>query len=356
MTAASSLPVWATAAYVYMSSTALLLLLLLFSGSPQHLTQAFVVPSSTSTSHVNRPSFVRAAETYAKSLMRQQQQQQQQQQYRHHHHIVLYMGWGPDPIWSTATVQSNVDACPSSKSCLVQVQVPAETAAEYKVPGQYVQMRPNNDAGDTKPLFLAMASPPSAATSTASDENTNKNDMFEFLIKKTDGNEWLTTLQAGAAVEISQVLGNGYPLEENLEGFKYDFPTQNILLLAAGSGIAPLKAAIESNQLLLKEGSDISGTRTCRLYYGEQTADDLCFTNQFADWEQMGVQVVPVLSQPGPEWQGREGYVQTALEEDGVAVPRNTGALICGMKGMAEASKELLTNAGVFEGRILFNF
>ena len=38
------------------------------------------------------------------------------------------------------------------------MDVNPETAAEYKVPGQYVQVRLNED---TKPLFLAIASAPS---------------------------------------------------------------------------------------------------------------------------------------------------------------------------------------------------
>lgn len=153
---------------------------------------------------------------------------------------------------------------------------------------------------------------------------------------------------------MSQVLGNGYAIQENMEGFKYDFPTQNVLLCAAGSGIAPIASAIESGQLGIDKNKNAA--RTCRLYYGERTADDLCFVHQFADWEARGVQVVPVLSQPDDDWQGRAGYVQNAVEEDGVAVPRNSAALVCGMKGMADAVKELLTKAGVFEGRVLFNF
>ena len=84
--------------------------------------------------------------------------------------------------------------------------------------------------------------------------------------------------------------------------------------------------------------------------------DDVCLVSKFSEWENMGIQVVPVLSAPDDEWQGRSGYLQTVLEEDGVPIPRNSAALICGMKGMADAVKQLLLQAGVFEGRILFNF
>lgn len=145
---------------------------------------------------------------------------------------VLFMGWGPEPIWSTATVKTNVAANKSGKSSSITVEIPVETAQEYKIPGQYVQLRLNEE---TKPLFLAIASAPDA-----------ENAVFEFLIKKTDDNGWITSASPGTSVQISQVLGNGFPMEENLEGFKYDFPTQNVLLFGVGSGIAPLKAAMES--------------------------------------------------------------------------------------------------------------
>lgn len=250
---------------------------------------------------------------------------------------VLYMGWGPDPVWSSAKLTSNTDACASGVCVTLTVEVGEENAKEYAIPGQYVQVRLN---GDTKPLFLAIASPP------------EEGGIFEFLVKKTDGNEWITDASAGTSVEVSQVLGGGFPMEENLNSLKYDFPTQNCMLFAAGSGIAPIKAAIESG--LLQTGD--SGGRTARLYYGERTPDDLCFVEDFTKWEAAGVEVVPVLSQPTPEWEGRSGYVQNALEEDGVPIPRNSGALLCGMKGMAESVKDVLTKAGVFEGRVLTNF
>jgi len=107
---------------------------------------------------------------------------------------------------------------------------------------------------------------------------------------------------------------------------------------------------------LLDVGSSGKGGRTARLYYGVQTPDDLCFVDKFSEWEAAGFQVVPVMSQPPAGWNGRTGYVQNCLEEDGVPIPRNSGALLCGMKGMAESVKDILAKAGVFEGRVLTNF
>jgi len=247
----------------------------------------------------------------------------------------LYMGWGPDPIWSASEVESTMIGNLSKESAAVTVAVSPETAQEFTVAGQYVQIRPDEE---TKPLFLAISSPPDA-----------ENASFEFLIKKTDDNTWMTDGSAGA-LEISQVLGGGFPVKEEFDSLKYDFPCQNILLFAAGSGIAPIRSAIESGTL------ETTGARTARLYYGARSEEDLCFVDKFPLWEKSGVEVVPVLSNPSDSWQGRTGYVQNALEEDGVPVPRNTGALMCGMKGMTEAVSEILTKAGTFEGRILTNF
>mmetsp|Transcript_21071 Transcript_21071/g.44455 ORF Transcript_21071/g.44455 Transcript_21071/m.44455 type:complete len:289 (-) Transcript_21071:163-1029(-) len=247
----------------------------------------------------------------------------------------LFMGWGPDPIWSSSSVENTQMGNLSKECVVVNLEIPPETAKEFSVPGQYVQLRPNED---TKPIFLAIASPPDA-----------ENARFEFLIKKTDDNTWLTDGSA-TTLEVSQVLGGGFPVKEELDSLKYDFPCQNILLFAAGSGISPIRSAIESGDL------QTSGARTARLYYGARTEADLSFVDKFPAWEKSGVEVVPVLSQPSESWQGRTGYVQNALEEDGVPVPRNTGALMCGMKGMTEAITDILTKAGTFEGRILTNF
>eukprot|EP00980_Cylindrotheca_fusiformis_P028286 scaffold22589_cov138-Cylindrotheca_fusiformis.AAC.49 len=252
---------------------------------------------------------------------------------------VLYMGWGPDPVWSSAHVESMDVANESGASVRMILQVLPETAAEYTVPGQYVQLTLNEE---TQPLFMAISSPPNA-----------ESPYFEFLIKRTENNAWLADAEPGTQLSVSQVLGNGFPMDDNLEGFKYDFPTQNILLFASGSGIAPIKAAMESGQLNVAAGG---GGRTARLYYGVRTAEDLCFVDKFQEWESMGYQVVPVLSRPSDGWNGRTGYVQNCLEEDGVPIPRNSGALLCGQKEMAQSLKDILTKAGVFEGRILTNF
>ena len=56
-------------------------------------------------------------------------------------YLPLFMGWGPDPIWSTGTVDSNIQACPSG-SC-ISLKLNVDDGTEFIYPGQYVQVKPS---------------------------------------------------------------------------------------------------------------------------------------------------------------------------------------------------------------------
>uniref|UniRef100_A0A7S2XS23 Oxidoreductase FAD/NAD(P)-binding domain-containing protein n=1 Tax=Attheya septentrionalis TaxID=420275 RepID=A0A7S2XS23_9STRA len=136
-------------------------------------------------------------------------------------------------------------------------------------------------------------------------------------------------------------------------------------MAAAGSGMAPLKACIESGLFSCAS----SGTTT--LYYGEWTEDDLCFTDLHDNWRNyMGITVVPVLSRT-PD---TRGYIQEVLQQDGLAtrttdIDNNnndnnndnamaiptTWAILCGMDDMVESCTKVLTSAGMDDQRILLN-
>jgi hypothetical protein len=53
----------------------------------------------------------------------------------------LFMGWGPEPIWSTGFVSQTIQACPSGSCVSLKVQV--EDGSGFVLPGQYVQVRPS---------------------------------------------------------------------------------------------------------------------------------------------------------------------------------------------------------------------
>ncbi len=249
-----------------------------------------------------------------------------------------------DIKFTSVKILENKDEAIDLKS--ISIEVTDEIQEAYSTPGQYVQMK----VGDGKPGFYAIASPPSSESSSASNK-------LSFLIKETENNHWLTRADIGSSVDMSIALGKGFKIEENFDEYKFDFPTMRVVMMACGSGIAPIVAAIESDSLKLKEsGYNSLFPRQGVLYLGARTSKHIPFQSRFKSWEDRGVQVIPVLSQPEDDWTGRKGYIQDALKEDGVEVPRNSGVLLCGQRGMVDDAKELLLSEGVFEGRILLNF
>uniref|UniRef100_A0A7S2G1T3 FAD-binding FR-type domain-containing protein n=1 Tax=Florenciella parvula TaxID=236787 RepID=A0A7S2G1T3_9STRA len=247
------------------------------------------------------------------------------------------MGWGDDVVFSTAKVLSNEPAAEGMRS--ITVEAGDDILGAYTIPGQFVQIK---EKEDTKAGFFAIASSPGATPG-----------QCELLIKLSEGsdwapgNQWLCGSKAGETLIMSPAMGSGFKMEDNFsETGANDFPVQNVLLFAAGSGISPIRSAIESGALAGKD---------CTLYYGARDTTFMAYMEKFDEWEAKGVKVVPVMSK-ADGWDGRTGYVQAALKEDGVKLARNTGALMCGMKGMAEEVKEALVEAGVDEGRVLTNF
>jgi len=105
------------------------------------------------------------------------------------------------------------------------------------------------------------------------------------------------------------------------------------ILLASGTGFAPIKAMIEH---ALHKGK----TRPMTLYWGGRRRTDLYLSTLAEQWERdHGIKFVPVLSEAPPEdaWSGRTGFVHRAVMED---FPDLTGYQVyaCGVPVMVESA------------------
>jgi len=256
---------------------------------------------------------------------------------------VLAMSTQQETPWNIVTVVENTVECEDHHYIVVRVGVTKGKGSlcdAYRVPGMYVQIRENID---TKPAFLALSGPP------------NISGYFEFLVQKTESTAWLCEMPLGGLVEVSPVAGRGFPMDRlNLDGPEEKKPL-DLILFATGSGIAPIRAAIESNL----NGLSLPQRRSCTLYYGCRYPERMPYRDRFTFWTEDGVQVIPVISQPdktSQEWAGRVGYVQHALEKDGIPHPAQTGVLLCGLKGMVQDVKKYCIEQGVPEDRLLLNF
>lgn len=86
-----------------------------------------------------------------------------------------------------------------------------------------------------------------------------------------------------------------------------------IILLASGTGFAPIKA-------LMEHLIDLKSTRPVTLYWGGRRPEDLYMNSLCAEWAATlaNFTYVPVVSDPLPEdaWTGRGGFVHRAVMED----------------------------------------
>jgi len=111
-----------------------------------------------------------------------------------------------------------------------------------------------------------------------------------------------------------------------------------IVLVASGTGFAPIKAIVEH---ALKNGT----RRPMTLYWGCRVRADLYMDDLAARWQREGkLRYVPVLSDalPADQWSGRSGLVHRAVMED---LPDLSGYQVyaCGAPVMVDAARRDFT-------------
>jgi CDP-4-dehydro-6-deoxyglucose reductase len=106
-----------------------------------------------------------------------------------------------------------------------------------------------------------------------------------------------------------------------------------VILLASGTGFAPIKAIVEH---AIYKGI----RRPMALYWGGRTRSDLYLNALPERWQrEYGIRYTPVLSEPRPEdsWTGRTGFVHRVVMED---IPDLSGFQVyaCGTPLMVDAA------------------
>jgi NAD(P)H-flavin reductase len=165
---------------------------------------------------------------------------------------------------------------------------------------------------------------------------------LELLIKK-DGtaHEILGGLGAGAVLDVDGPSGHGYPLARHAG--------RDLVLLGAGSGIAPLRAVV---QAVL---DDRPRWGAVHVYYGHREPDEFAYRREAASWQAAGVRLTEVVSGAAPGWTGARGRVHDALA---AAPPRLDAAVayVCGMAEMVADATRTLARLGVRAEDVFRNY
>lgn len=109
---------------------------------------------------------------------------------------------------------------------------------------------------------------------------------------------------------------------------------KNIIFLATGTGIAPIKALLEQFNQTPEDYID----KKIWLFWGAKYKSDI-FLN--LSYDKINFNFIPVLSRENGNWQGESGYVQDALIKKSIDL-LNSQVYACGSNDMILSAKKLL--------------
>jgi NAD(P)H-flavin reductase len=141
----------------------------------------------------------------------------------------------------------------------------------------------------------------------------------------------LGRLKPGEAVGVRGPFGSAWPLEQ-AHG-------KNVLVLAGGLGLAPLRPAIY--HLL----SHAARYRSASLLYGSRSPNTLLFAAELESWAAR-INLAVTVDSAGPGWRGHVGVVTDLLEGRDID-PANTVALLCGPEIMMRFCARALMDMGL---------
>jgi CDP-4-dehydro-6-deoxyglucose reductase len=116
---------------------------------------------------------------------------------------------------------------------------------------------------------------------------------------------------------------------------------KNIVFLATGTGIAPVKAILEQ----MDENDSEVIDKNIYLFFGGRTEEDLFWKPNLKN---IKVHFIPVLSRSNADWKGEKGYVQNVVLSKEIGLSDSV-LYACGSEKMIKDSRELLVENGLSE-------
>lgn len=116
-------------------------------------------------------------------------------------------------------------------------------------------------------------------------------------------------------------------------------PQRNIIFLATGTGIAPVKSILET----LNHSHALAQAKKIYVYWGGRTRQDIYWQ---PNYDQIDINFTPVLSRAEPDWNGRQGYIQNAVIADNIDLADSI-VYACGSDQMIHTAQQLLVSHGL---------
>lgn len=221
------------------------------------------------------------------------------------------------------TLPARIDALEKLAPDVVRVVLRLPPSSDFQfIPGQYIDVI--GPGGMRRSYSLANANAASK--------------LFELHIRAVEdgamSNYWFNQAKVNDLLRLNGPLGTF---------FLRDVASLDLILLATGTGIAPVKAILEG----LPDVPTEQAPRSITVLWGGRNPSDLYFNVSILPGAQ---RYVPVLSRSNEDWPGARGYVQNVLL---TLQPELSKAAVyaCGSDAMIHSAKKILTEAGLPERR-----
>lgn len=174
---------------------------------------------------------------------------------------------------------------------------------------------------------------------TSSPTNT---EYQEFSIKRCGClTDFLHGIEAGQQITVRGPYGNGFPVDSEFVG-------KELVFIAGGIGLAPLRSVINYVRDKNKEenGKKIYGKTD--IIYGSRSKDDLVFCDEIMNgWRaEPDFSVYLTVDKQQDGWNGHVGFVPDYIRELAIVPDRNKAVILCGPPVMIKFTLAALTDMG----------
>jgi CDP-4-dehydro-6-deoxyglucose reductase len=205
---------------------------------------------------------------------------------------------------------------PAPDVAIVKIKLPANERLQF-LPGQYIDLL----LKDGRRRSFSLATPP------------HDDGLLELHVRHVPGgfftNQLFGEFKGREILRFEGPLGTFFLREDS------DKP---IILVAGGTGFAPIKGIIEHAL-----HHQLDATRPMVLYWGARAKRDLYLPDLPGNWQQRSrnFTFIPVLSEPAPDdgWPGRTGLVHQAVLDD-FADLSGYQLYVCGGPAMVDAARK----------------
>ena len=183
-------------------------------------------------------------------------------------------------------------------------------------------------------FIVRLLSTPSSVKSRRITSSPTNKEYQEFSIKKCgELTDYLHSLEVGSEITVRGPYGNHFPVETELKG-------KNLLFIAGGIGLAPLRSVINYCRHYRDRYGKID------IVYGSRSKDDLLDYDEILnEWmTDDGVDVHLTIDREQEGWDGHVGFVPNYVKELGFDTDKV--AVLCGPPIMIKFCLQALEEMG----------